>query len=112
MHYVFPNVSISDGHGDTIQLSRLFPEPDVHRSTTVQHHYFRQPVIGDMVSAAENKRQVYERVMRDEDRATVFGISEVLPAMGASLVEFARNEPANQNLHRYIEDVLGGRNDQ
>ena len=28
VHYIFPNVSISGGHGDTIQLSRLLPGAD------------------------------------------------------------------------------------
>jgi len=111
VHYIFPNVSISGGHGDTIQLSRLFPGPGVNESTTVQHQYFRQPVEGDMVAVAEEKRQVYEQVVRDEDCATIFGISEALPVMAQSPVVFGRNEPANQSMHRFIERELAGRNE-
>lgn len=111
VHYIFPNVSISGGHGDTVQLSRLFPGAEVDESVTVQHQYFRQPIEGDMVALAEEKRQVYEQVVRDEDCATIFGISEALPAMAQSPVVFGRNEPANQNMHRYIERVLAGHNE-
>ena len=111
VHYIFPNVSISGGHGDTIQLSRLLPGPAVHQSTTVQHQYFRQPVEGDMLAAAEEKRLIYEQVVRDEDCATIFAISDALPAMSASPVVFGRNEPANQNMHRYIERMLNGDNE-
>ena len=94
-----------------IQLSRLFPGPAVHQSRTVQHQYFRQPVEGDMMAAAEEKRVVYEQVVRDEDCSTIFGISEALPAMRTSPVVFGRNEPANQNLHRYIARTLDGANE-
>ncbi len=106
VHYIFPNVSISGGHGDTIQLSRLFPGPTVDRSTTAQHQYFREPVVGDLVQRAEEKRLTYERVVRDEDCATIFGISDALDALGDGHVIFGRNEPANQHLHRTIDELL------
>ncbi len=109
VHYIFPNVSISGGHGDTIQLSRLFPGPAVDRSTTAQHQYFRQPVEGDMVEVAEAKRLVYEQVVRDEDCATIFGISAALAAIGDGHVLFGRNEPANQHLHRSIAGMTAPR---
>jgi carnitine monooxygenase subunit len=102
VHYIFPNVSISGGHGDTIQLSRLFPGPTVDRSLTAQHQYFRQPLEGDMVEIAEAKRLVYEQVVRDEDCATIFGISNSLNAIGDGHVLFGRNEPANHHLHQTI----------
>ncbi len=107
VHYVFPNVSISGGHGDTIQLSRLFPGPTVDRSTTVQHQYFREPVEGNMLLVAEEKRVIYERVVRDEDCATIFGISEALPALGEDTLLFGRNEPGNQRLHEVIRTMTG-----
>jgi phenylpropionate dioxygenase-like ring-hydroxylating dioxygenase large terminal subunit len=105
VHYVFPNVSMSGGHGDTLQLSRLFPGPTVDQSLTAQHQYFRQPVVGDMVEVAEAKRLVYEAVVRDEDCATIFGISAALPALGDGHVLFGRNEPGNQHLHQVIADL-------
>ena len=39
VHYIFPNVSISGGHGDTLMLSKLLPGPTIDRSTTVQFQY-------------------------------------------------------------------------
>jgi carnitine monooxygenase subunit len=107
VHFVFPNVSISGGHGDTLMLSRLFPGPTVRESTTVQHQYFRVPVEGEMVEEAEEKRKIYEQVVRDEDCATIFGIGEALDALGTSPVLFGRNEPANQRLHRVIAELTG-----
>jgi phenylpropionate dioxygenase-like ring-hydroxylating dioxygenase large terminal subunit len=109
VHYVFPNVSMSGGHGDTLQLSRLFPGPTPDRSLTTQQQYFRQPVVGDMVEVAETKRQVYEQVVRDEDCATIFGIGAALPALGDRHILFGRNEPANQHLHRCIAEYTAGR---
>ena len=72
------------------------------RSTTAQHQYFRQPVEGDMVELAEEKRKLYESVVRDEDCATIFAISDALDAIGDGHVVFGRNEPGNQHLHRYV----------
>ena len=105
VHFVFPNVSMSGGHGDTLMLSRLFPGPTVAESTTVQHHYFRQPVEGALAERAEERRQTYERVVRDEDCATIFGISDALGAMDHSPIVFGRNEPANQRLHQFVSEV-------
>ena len=76
VHYIFPNVSISGGHGDTLMLSRLLPGPTVDRSTTVQFQYYREPVVGELVAIAEEKRMTYEAVVRDEDCATIFGIND------------------------------------
>lgn len=109
VHYVFPNVSISGGHGETLMLSKLLPGPTVDRSTTVQFQYYREPIVGDMVDVAEQKRQTYEAVVRDEDCATIFGISGGLAAVGDGHFVFGRNEPANQHLHRTIAGFTGVR---
>ncbi len=106
VHYVFPNVSMSGGLGDSLMLSRLVPGPTVDRSTTVQHQYFRQPVEGELIARAEQKRLVYEQVVRDEDCATVFGIGDSLAAMADQDILFGRNEPANQHLHRQIRALM------
>ena len=103
VHYVFPNVSLSGGHKDTIQLSRLFPGSSVNESTTVQHQYFYQPMEGDMLDVAESKRLVYEEVVRDEDCRTIFTIGESLHAMQSMDLVFGRNEPANQAFHLNVE---------
>lgn len=105
VHFVFPNVSISGGHGDTLMLSRLFPGPSVGKSTTVQYQYFRSPVEGALLEEAEAKRIAYEVVVRDEDCATIFGIEEALASMDSSPVVFGRNEPGNQRLHEYVARV-------
>jgi carnitine monooxygenase subunit len=105
VHYVFPNVSISGGHGDTLMLSKLLPGPTVDRSTTVQFQYYREPVAGDLVAVAEEKRATYEAVVRDEDCATIFGINDALGAIGDGHVVFGRNESGNQHLHDTIRSL-------
>ncbi len=105
VHYVFPNVSISGGHGDTLMLSKLLPGPTVDRSTTVQFQYYREPVGGTLVSVAEEKRLTYESVVRDEDCATIFGINDALGAIGDGHVVFGRNESGNQHLHDTIRSL-------
>ena len=106
VHYVFPNVSMSGGHGDTLMLSKLLPGPTVDRSTTVQFQYYREPVVGDLVAVAEEKRRTYEAVVRDEDCATIFGINDGLAAVGDGHFMFGRNEPGNQHLHRTIASLV------
>jgi phenylpropionate dioxygenase-like ring-hydroxylating dioxygenase large terminal subunit len=109
VHYLFPNVSLSGGHGDTLMLSRLHPGPTVERSLTIQQQYFREPVEGELLRRAEEKRVTYERVVRDEDAATIFGIDEALPALGDEPILFGRNEPANQRLHQTIRAMTAKR---
>jgi nitrite reductase/ring-hydroxylating ferredoxin subunit len=102
VHYVFPNVSISGGHGDTAMLSRLLPGPTPDRSTTIQYQYFRQPLDTEGERAAERKRITYEAVVRQEDYATVFGIGRALGALGEAPILFGRNELGSQHLHRTV----------
>jgi phenylpropionate dioxygenase-like ring-hydroxylating dioxygenase large terminal subunit len=102
VHYVFPNVSISGGLGDSLMLSKLLPGPTVDRSTTLQFQYYREPVEGTLVEVAEEKRATYEAVVRDEDCATIFGINDALGAIRDGHVVFGRNESGNQHLHRTI----------
>src|SRR5262245_36453866 len=64
VHYIFPNVSISGGHGDTLMLSKLLPGPGVDQSTTVQFQYYREPIVDELVAIAEAKRKTYEAVVR------------------------------------------------
>jgi len=108
VHYVFPNVSISGGHGDTAMLSRLLPGPAPDRSTTIQYQYFRRPPGAEGLEAAEQKRQTYERVVRTEDYATAFGINDALQALDGGSVVFGRNELGNQHLHRTVLRFTGG----
>jgi len=105
VHYVFPNVSISGGLGDSLMLSKLLPGPTVDHSTTLQFQYYREPVEGTLVEVAEEKRATYEAVVRDEDCATIFGINDALGAIGDGHVVFGRNESGNQHLHHTIQSL-------
>jgi phenylpropionate dioxygenase-like ring-hydroxylating dioxygenase large terminal subunit len=107
VHYVFPNVSISGQPGRPLMLSRLLPGPTPDRSTTVQYHYFRQPVDGEEeVEAAEQRIRLYAQVTSDEDFATGFKINRALDAIADDCFRFGRNEGGNQNLHRWIDALV------
>jgi phenylpropionate dioxygenase-like ring-hydroxylating dioxygenase large terminal subunit len=107
VHFVFPNVSMSGGHGDELMLSRLIPGPTPDRSRTLQYQYFRQKIEGeDMINRAEARRELYERVVRDEDYATGFGITAALAGLGDQHFRFGRNEPGNQHLHQCIDALV------
>jgi phenylpropionate dioxygenase-like ring-hydroxylating dioxygenase large terminal subunit len=109
VHYVFPNISISGGHHDTLMMSRLLPGPAPDKSTTLQFQFYREPIEGDLVAIAEAKRLKYEAVVRDEDCATIFEIGAALDAVGDGHFVFGRNEPANQHLHSTIASMTKSR---
>jgi len=90
-----------------LMMSRLLPGPTPDRSTTLQFQFYREPILDEMVDVAEQKRQLYEQVVADEDCATIFQVGDALPAMGDRHFIFGRNEPANQHLHRTIASMLG-----
>ncbi len=110
VHYVFPNISIS-GHPTTgLMVSRLFPGPTVSECTVIQYQYFRAPLADDTALAeAEAKRQRYADVTYDEDFVTVMGIGRRLKVLAESgdVFRFGRNEIGNQNLHTWLDRLVG-----
>ncbi len=107
VHYVFPNISIS-GHPTTgIMVSRLFPGPTVGECSVIQYQYFRDPPVDDAALAeAEAKRQRYADVTYEEDFVTVIGIGRRLPALADEVFRFGRNEIGNQNLHKWVAQLV------
>ena len=109
VHYVFPNISISGQPDRPLMMSRLLPGPTPDRSTTVQYHYYRQPVEGEEAMAtAEARRELYAKVTGEEDFATGFKINRALNAIGDDAFRFGRNERGNQNLHQWIDRLVDG----
>ncbi len=107
VHYVFPNMSISGQPGRPLMVSRLLPGPTPDRSRTQQYHYYRQPVEGDeAVAMAETRRTLYAKVTGEEDFATGFKINRGLGAIADGHFRFGRNEGGNQNLHRWIDQLV------
>ena len=108
VHYVFPNISISGQPMRPLMVSRLLPGPTPDRSRTQQRHYYRQPVEGEEATAlAETRRKLYAQVTGDEDFATGFKINRGLAAIPDGHFRFGRNEGGNQNLHRWIDRLVG-----
>jgi len=109
VHFIFPNISIS-GHPDrSLMLSRMFPGPNVGECTVIQYQYFREPLeTDDALAEAEAKRQTYADVTYEEDFVTVMAIGRRMPALAATddVMRFGRNEMGNQNLHRWVADLV------
>jgi hypothetical protein len=75
----------------------------------VQYQYFRQPLDTDEArTKAEERRRLYEAVVRDEDYSTGFKITGGLGAIGDDHFRFGRNEQGNQHLHRTIDALVNG----
>lgn len=105
--FLFPNVSIAGKPDGALMVSRLLPGPTPERSRTRQTHYFREPVVTDEARArAEERRNVYAAVVRDEDYATGLKIGGALDAIGDGHFRFGRNEVGNQHLHRTIDALV------
>ena len=57
---------------------------------------------------ADTKREQYLAVTRDEDFATVLQVTRGAGALGEETFWYGRNEPGNQNLHRWVAALVGG----
>ena len=107
IHYVFPNVSISGQPGRPLMVSRILPGETPDRAYSQQYHYYRQPIEGEEATAmAEARRKLYAQVTSDEDFATGFKINRGLGAVADDHFRFGRNEGGNQNLHRWIDQLV------
>jgi phenylpropionate dioxygenase-like ring-hydroxylating dioxygenase large terminal subunit len=107
VHYVFPNISISGHPGNSLMVSRLFPGSSVGECTVIQYQYFRDPLETDAALAdAESKRLKYADVTLLEDFMTVMRIGKNAPAVADDVFRFGRNEVGNQNLHRWLGELV------
>lgn len=108
VHYLFPNISISGQPTRPLMVSRLLPGPTPERSVCQQFHYYREPIEGEEATAmAEARRELYAQVTGDEDFATGFKINRGLGAVPDGHFRFGRNEAGNQNLHRWVDELVG-----
>lgn len=109
VHFVFPNISITGQPGRSLMLSRLLPGPTVDTCTVEEHHYARSPIDDELAKVMEQRRQLYASVTADEDFFTVLQVTKALAALpDDDVVRYGRNEPGNQNVHRWIDELVGG----
>ncbi len=107
VHFVFPNVSISGHPSGGLMMSRIYPGPTPDRCTVAQFQYFREPMVTeDQIAQADAKRELYFGVTRDEDFSTVIQITDAMDAIPDDVIRYGRNEPGNQNLHRWINKLI------
>ena len=109
VHTVFPHVSVAGGRGVPTMVSQLFPGPTPDRSRTVQTHLVPAPLETDAArEAMDGAVEFLLRVVRDEDYATGLGIQRALSSGANEHFVFGRNEPCNQNFHRWVDRLLAG----
>jgi phenylpropionate dioxygenase-like ring-hydroxylating dioxygenase large terminal subunit len=109
VHFIFPNISISGLPGSGLMVSRIYPGSSPDRCTVEQFQYFREPMVTDeQIAEADEKRELYYGVTRDEDFATVLEVTDSFAAIPNNVIRYGRNEQGNQNLHRWIDALLNG----
>jgi phenylpropionate dioxygenase-like ring-hydroxylating dioxygenase large terminal subunit len=109
VHFVFPNVSISGLPGHGLMVSRILPGPNASACYVEQFQYFREPMVSpEQIAEADAKRELYFTVTRDEDFAMVKDVTQAAAAIGDDVIRFGRNEPGNQNVHRWVEALSSG----
>jgi phenylpropionate dioxygenase-like ring-hydroxylating dioxygenase large terminal subunit len=107
VHYIFPNISISGLPGHGLMFSRILPGVDARQSRVEQFQYFREPMVtAEQIAEADAKRDLYYAVTRDEDFATVLEVTQGAGAIGNDVFRYGRNEPGNQNIHRWIDRLV------
>ena len=107
VHYVFPNMSISGQPERPLMVSRLLPGPTPDRSRTQQYHYYRQPVEGE--EAIATGRDPADALRPGDGRGGLrhrVQDQRGLAAIADGHFRFGRNEGGNQNLHRWIDDLV------
>lgn len=108
VHFIFPNISISGLPGHGLMVSRILPSDDVGSCNVEQFQYFREPLVREeQIAEADAKRELYFAVTRDEDFSTVKEVTIAASALGSDVFRFGRNEMGNQNLHRWVDAMLG-----
>ncbi len=108
VHTIFPHVSIAGGPGIPTMVSQLFPGPTPDRSRTIQTHVVPKPLeTEDERTAMNGVADFLEMVVRDEDYKTGLGIQAGLASGASDDFIFGRNEPCNQNFHRWIDQLVG-----
>ena len=107
VHFVFPNVSTSGLPGRGFMLSRILPGSTPRHSTVEAFQYFHEPMVSpEQIEQAEAKRNLYYQVTTEEDYSTVRSITDALPSMAGDVFRYGRNEPGNQNAHRWIDALI------
>jgi phenylpropionate dioxygenase-like ring-hydroxylating dioxygenase large terminal subunit len=109
IHNFFPNLSISGILGDHCLVSQVFPGPTPTSTVT------RQTVLCASVPNTDEARasstlfsEMVLQAVRDEDYVVGATIQAGLGSGANSEFIFGRNEPAVQNYHRAIADVMSG----
>jgi hypothetical protein len=89
-------------------LSRILPGTTPNRCQVEQFQYFREPMVTEaQIAEADSKRDLYLAVTRDEDFSTVMKITDAMQAIKDDVMRYGRNEIGNQNLHRWVDKLVG-----
>jgi len=107
LYFLFPGMAIAGAYRQHVAVSIVLPGRTRGQSVTQQIIALRRPPADDAERhAAENTRDWFHRVVRDEDYASQYAVDAALPALDGTDLVFGRNEPGVQHFHRAINEHL------
>ena len=104
---IFPNVSMAIYAGQSVLLSQLFPGPTPDRSITVQSYFLAEPPDEAAAAKAAKHADLLEKVVREEDYSTCFGIQTAISTGAKQSFVFGRNEGGGHRFHSWVERLIG-----
>ena len=103
---MFPNVSMAIYRGESVLLSQLFPGPTPDRSITVQSYFLSGPPDEAAAAKAAEHVDLLEKVVREEDYSTCFGIQTAVSTGAKQSFLFGRNEGGGHRFHGWVERLI------
>lgn len=103
---MFPNVSMAIYRGESVLLSQLFPGPTPDRSITVQSYFLAEPPDEAAAAKAAEHADLLERVVREEDYTTCYGIQTAVSTGAKQSFLFGRNEGGGHRFHSWVERLI------
>ena len=104
---MFPNVSMAIYRGESVLLSQLFPGPTSDRSITVQSYFLSEPPDEATAAKAAEHADLLEKVVREEDYTTCYGIQTAASTGAKQSFLFGRNEGGGHRFHSWVERLIG-----
>ena len=102
---IFPHVSIAGGFGGGL-VSQLFPGSTPDTSLTIQNYFVATEPSEEGRAEARAQADFLERVVREEDYLTGFGLQRALATGAKEFVLFGRNEEGGQLFHTLLAEYL------
>ena len=84
----------------------MFPGPTPDTSLTIQNYFVATEPSEERRAEARAQAEFLERVVREEDYLTGFGLQRALATGAKEFVLFGRNEEGGQRFHTLLAEYL------